>query len=520
MKQIIIVTGLLGLLLFTETLSQDNDALVKEVINFTQVNPGDTSEWEYANRRFYSYNSQRLPVYGQYQNWDKEAGQWGPIRTQWKYEYDGSGNRTYDWVVRYQTENTNEVEMKRETVRTYRGDLIIQYRRNFVDYIDIKKEEYVVNYTYDNEDRLTERYSEYRDNYNSRRTETVRKYYNDKGCLYADVDINITYLLEEPYGSLDSTYRHFSDNCDLKQIDYYSYDRKFDRYLLAYQYRIDKEYDEMDYLSKEINYERTSQYEPWRLFSILEYENTSDGKPASTFYHNLKNGYKSILTNEYNEDGQVILEMKQEWDTDINEYENAYEIKSSYHKDSILNYIIYRYGWNESMREFDYFFSSTFEFDEKDFLVKKTDRERKLNNYNGEKYLITVETNFNTRCDGETLSETSSEIEAVNVPSHYKGTKTVNTYYDNAPCNPEQAEVNNIKIYPNPSRGYVNVYNTETFGESTIEVLNRNGQTVYQDRTRLNNYFSIDLEDLPAGMYVLKIDNGIIRATGKFLLIN
>jgi len=58
-----------------------------------------------------------------------------------------------------------------------------------------------------------------------------------------------------------------------------------------------------------------------------------------------------------------------------------------------------------------------------------------------------------------------------------------------------------MKVYPNPSNG---IFNIETgFDCSELIITDLNGKVVYSDENPATN-FSIDLQKLPQGMYILR----------------
>jgi Secretion system C-terminal sorting domain len=71
---------------------------------------------------------------------------------------------------------------------------------------------------------------------------------------------------------------------------------------------------------------------------------------------------------------------------------------------------------------------------------------------------------------------------------------------------------NNLWVYPNPNTGQFNVRFFNQTGESaTVKVYDAVGQVVYQQSLTLGVAYSnitINLGNVPAGVYVVKIVNG------------
>ena len=79
----------------------------------------------------------------------------------------------------------------------------------------------------------------------------------------------------------------------------------------------------------------------------------------------------------------------------------------------------------------------------------------------------------------------------------------------------EENQLTGVGVYPNPSTGLVNVAFVNT-GKYSVDVLNNLGQTVHS--TRMNGTSSMDLSDLPKGVYSLRISNGTATTVDRVVL--
>ena len=82
------------------------------------------------------------------------------------------------------------------------------------------------------------------------------------------------------------------------------------------------------------------------------------------------------------------------------------------------------------------------------------------------------------------------------------------TFHPNAELETLQ-EVNNIKVYPNPSNGMFNVY-AENSSEIKCEVFNLYGQVILSKTENSNKTF-IDLSNKPQGVYVIRVNGQSLK---------
>ena len=82
------------------------------------------------------------------------------------------------------------------------------------------------------------------------------------------------------------------------------------------------------------------------------------------------------------------------------------------------------------------------------------------------------------------------------------------TFHPNAELEVVQ-EINNIKVYPNPSNGFFNVY-AENSSKITCEVFNLYGQLIIS-KTKNSNKTFIDLSNKPKGLYVIRVNGQSLK---------
>ena len=75
------------------------------------------------------------------------------------------------------------------------------------------------------------------------------------------------------------------------------------------------------------------------------------------------------------------------------------------------------------------------------------------------------------------------------------------------------------KLYPNPTSGNFNLSFEEEAGPLTIVLLNTNGQIIYREQFRTSSgFYSINLPQLPKGMYLVKVQGDGFVKTEKLVV--
>ncbi|MFW5781237.1 MAG: T9SS type A sorting domain-containing protein [Bacteroidota bacterium] len=72
------------------------------------------------------------------------------------------------------------------------------------------------------------------------------------------------------------------------------------------------------------------------------------------------------------------------------------------------------------------------------------------------------------------------------------------------------------EIFPNPAHGFINIQLNQNTS-SKIQILNTNAQVVKRISTE-SDLTNIDIQDLPNGLYFIKVNNEKVSCTRKFVV--
>ena len=74
----------------------------------------------------------------------------------------------------------------------------------------------------------------------------------------------------------------------------------------------------------------------------------------------------------------------------------------------------------------------------------------------------------------------------------------------------EDEVLNNFDIYPNPTSSFINISNNELLNkETTISIYNILGENIMNlNMEKFESLKTINIENLPNGNYIIKIDDG------------
>jgi hypothetical protein len=76
----------------------------------------------------------------------------------------------------------------------------------------------------------------------------------------------------------------------------------------------------------------------------------------------------------------------------------------------------------------------------------------------------------------------------------------------------------NITIYPNPSRGNFIITLPDAIKKGLVEIYNAFGERIFSETVYLTSTREINLGNVPAGMYFLKVSDGTTRYTQKIII--
>lgn len=97
-----------------------------------------------------------------------------------------------------------------------------------------------------------------------------------------------------------------------------------------------------------------------------------------------------------------------------------------------------------------------------------------------------------------------------------------NGYEVPAECQLGTGDLGSIKntfiIYPNPSRGILNVQSRFDVGQANISIYDMNGRVVFNTEVEMHQARNIDVSSLNTGIYLIKVDGGGHSQTSKLII--
>ncbi|MCB0456646.1 MAG: M36 family metallopeptidase, partial [Flavobacteriaceae bacterium] len=76
----------------------------------------------------------------------------------------------------------------------------------------------------------------------------------------------------------------------------------------------------------------------------------------------------------------------------------------------------------------------------------------------------------------------------------------------------------NFSIYPNPSKGVINIASKVNLGDTNVAIVDINGRVVYNQTVTIGNLVTIDASKLTTGIYIVKIDGGNYTHNSKLII--
>ncbi|MDC8002058.1 T9SS-dependent M36 family metallopeptidase [Aequorivita todarodis] len=82
----------------------------------------------------------------------------------------------------------------------------------------------------------------------------------------------------------------------------------------------------------------------------------------------------------------------------------------------------------------------------------------------------------------------------------------------------DNGSIKNFIIYPNPSKGEINIMSRVDVGNATLSIFDINGRKVFTQQVELHNSTSIQAGGLNAGVYLIKIESENSTQTSKLII--
>ena len=94
-------------------------------------------------------------------------------------------------------------------------------------------------------------------------------------------------------------------------------------------------------------------------------------------------------------------------------------------------------------------------------------------------------------------------------------------YYTTDNVGAEELQASSFKLYPNPAENRLNIYfDQDGSGETSVEIMDLTGKVVYKDvigQFSGSYYSSVDVSDLPGGLYLVRVSSGNGTVNKKFI---
>jgi hypothetical protein len=318
---------------------------------------------------------------------------------------------------------------------------------------------------------------------------------------------------------MDSTFYHYRANDEEGiPVQWDLYHREpGENYRLVSQGKREWEYDQNGNLITDRTWQRMPPGD-WDLLheSILTYDQEGRIIEYLFLYYSMPYPYireKEVYTYENHTLGELQITTNYYWSNDVNDL--VPRDKGGYVQSENESYTIYWGNYIDSLQQFTVSTEvwTSWETNEEKYLYTQQTRTTYLIENTETEYL--EEYGSVNRCDGET-SWTYDNF--YDLQSEYQlNRRTIYRYFDLAGCEAGEPGTE-ISVFPNPSRGDVNIYMNDRLGYSEILLVNSKGKTVFHTERNLSNYTSINLKGFNPGLYYLKVNNGNIELSEKILL--
>jgi hypothetical protein len=80
------------------------------------------------------------------------------------------------------------------------------------------------------------------------------------------------------------------------------------------------------------------------------------------------------------------------------------------------------------------------------------------------------------------------------------------------------SRLNNIKLYPNPAKNLINIAISNYYGDLKVEMFDINGRIINTKSVDFSGNFSIELNALSAGVYIVKLTGTDLNYSEKIVV--
>lgn len=101
--------------------------------------------------------------------------------------------------------------------------------------------------------------------------------------------------------------------------------------------------------------------------------------------------------------------------------------------------------------------------------------------------------------------------------SNWSATGTFTTLSQGAPNRMEEMEITEMELFPNPAQSILNIAIQTTFENNAIEIYNALGQVVYTQLNIVDRVTSVNLNNLPNGLYIVRYTDQNGRVNRSFI---
>ena len=80
------------------------------------------------------------------------------------------------------------------------------------------------------------------------------------------------------------------------------------------------------------------------------------------------------------------------------------------------------------------------------------------------------------------------------------------------------ANNNSFSVYPNPSKGSFNIQAKRNLGDVAVNIFDINGRSIFTKDVTLTGTVNIDLDNLQAGLYILRVEGDNFTESRKIII--